>query len=107
MQYVADKMGQMAKKQDDMINVLNQLSKGGNIPQEGIKGQLSDLLDSKVGEKLIDRIFPDHSAQAPLIDQDMINKEMVSGFMDNLETGKAITNFIKTSLKKNVRIVNH
>ena len=102
MQYVADKMGQMAKKQDDMINVLNQLSKGGNIPQDGVKGQLSELLDSKMGEKLIDRIFPDNTAQAPLIDQNTINEKMKASFLSNLETGESINEFIKNAMKKSV-----
>ena len=102
MQYVADKMGQMAKSQDEMIKVVNQLSKGGNIPQDGVKGQLSELLDSKMGEKLIDRIFPDNTAQAPLIDQNTINEKMKASVLSNLETGESINEFIKNAMKKSV-----
>ena len=102
MEYVGDKMGQMAKSQDEMIKVVNQLSKGGNIPQDGVKGQLSELLDSKMGEKLIDRIFPDNTAQAPLIDQNTINEKMKASFLSNLETGESINEFIKNAMKKSV-----
>lgn len=37
---------------------------------------------------------------APLIDQDFINKRMVDSFMEDLDTGKSISTFIKNSLKK-------
>ena len=41
-------------------------------------------------------------AQTALIDQEFINKRMVQSFMDDLDTGTSITNFIKDSLKKKV-----
>ena len=38
--------------------------------------------------------------QPALIDQDFINKRMVESFMEELDTGKSISTFIKNSLKK-------
>jgi len=82
--------------------IINTLSKGG-APQADSKNQLSDLLNSDLGIKLMDKLLPTNApVETPLISQEDIKKEMVSSYLDNLNTGKAINNFVKDALKKKV-----
>jgi len=69
-------------------------------------GQLGDLLEKGISAyKSLKGTPPGPPA---LIDQEFINKRMVESFLDDLETGKSITHFIKDSLKKNVtkKVIN-
>lgn len=65
------------------------------------KLQLIEGLISKAGEfyNIYKQNQTPHSAPA-LIDQDFINRRMVESFMEELDTGKSISTFIKNSLKK-------
>jgi len=104
MSYIADKITQIAQVIDNQNKVLNQLSGGQAIPTTGnnVKGQLSDLINSPLGEKLMNKLMPDTTAAAPLIDQQMINDKMKASFLSNLETGESINEFIKNAMKKSV-----
>lgn len=98
--YIADKLTEMATVIDNQTKVLNQISQGA---QTSTKNQFSELLNSDLGSKLIDKLLPsDKTSETPLISQEDIKNEMVTSFMDNLNTGKAINNFVKDALKKKV-----
>ncbi len=63
-------------------------------------GQIGDVLEKLVSAY---KNFKGSPNTAPsLIDQDFINEKMKQSFLDNLQTGEAITTFIKDSLKKKV-----
>ena len=90
----------MATVIDNQTKVLNSISQGA---QTSTKNQFSELLNSDLGSKLIDKLLPsDKTSETPLISQEDIKNEMVTSFMDNLNTGKAINNFVKDALKKKV-----
>jgi len=98
--YIADKLTEMATVIDNQTKVLNSISQGA---QTSTKNQFSELLNSDLGSKLIDKLLPsDKTSETPLISQEDIKNEMVTSFMDNLNTGKAINNFVKDALKKKV-----
>ena len=98
--YIADKLTEMATVIDNQTKVLNTISQGA---QTSTKNQFSELLNSDLGSKLIDKLLPsDKTSETPLISQEDIKNEMVTSFMDNLNTGKAINNFVKDALKKKV-----
>jgi len=103
--YLAEKMGEVAKILDGQSKILNSLNPNATpntAPQnnEMDKFTLIGNLIEKSGP-LIDRLFP-HSNSPALIDNETIVKEMKDTFFDNLDTGKSINKFIKDSLKKRV-----
>jgi len=72
----------------------------GATPQMNMEmlGNLGDLLEK--GVQAYKSLKGNPPSTPALIDQDFINKRMVESFMEDLDTGKSISNFIKTSLKK-------
>lgn len=112
-------MEQLAGKMQEMLDVINKQSDilGGAQNEVSINGTpqntppqpnvnnliaLKDILDSNLGTKLIERLFPSEHAAPALIDNSLIQDKMKKTFFDNLETGESINNFIKNSLKKSV-----
>lgn len=107
MNAIVEKLQQFGTVIDAQTKAINTLGQGGTHSQG--MGGLTELLQSPLGEKLMDKLLPsENNAPAPLIDQNMINEKMKQSFLDNLATGESITNFIKDSLKKNVtkKIIN-
>ncbi len=101
MNYLAGKMGEIAKLLDAQSKVLNTLNPA-NIQAPNQPSKLEDF--ANLAEKfspLIEKFFPQNSAPA-LIDNKIIQEKMVKGFFDNLDTGESINEFIKSSLKKSV-----
>lgn len=98
-------------EQNGIKTALNQITQalnttvkdGGQLPTKGLNmdtiAALGDLAEKGVE---VYKTLKGTPAQTSLIDQDFINKRMVESFMDDLETGKSITTFIKDSLKKKV-----
>lgn len=105
MEYVAGKMTEMAQIMDAQTKVINNMNQ--NPSQSGNGGVdpkqfLGELLQSPIGERLLDKLMPSQSAAPPIIDNNIIQEKMKQTFFDNLETGESINNFIKNSLKKTV-----
>jgi len=96
-------------KLSQVINILNQ-----GIPQqapnyESASGQidpiqkmeaLSGIFDKAVQLYSVYKQNKEPQGAPPLIDQNFINQRMVDSFMEDLDTGKSISTFIKNSLKK-------
>lgn len=98
-------------KQTDAINTLIKGGVSSGIPAgAGMDFDKLEVIGGLV-DKLADvytKIKGGSNAAPQLISQELINEKMQKNFMDNLETGEAITDFIKSSLKKNVtkKIIN-
>lgn len=99
----------MADQINGLTGAINQLVQGTVQPQTGQPSQALNIDNiSAIGdlaEKAMSawKMYKGEPQGAPaLIDQAFINKRMVESFMDDLETGKSITHFIKDSLKKKV-----
>ena len=103
--YMADKLTQIAQIMDNQTKVLNTLSSGGGEVQ-GVQDDKMAQLEhiGTLAEKVVGiwRSTKDPPAATALISQESIQAEMVSSYMDNLNTGKAINNFVKDALKKKV-----
>ena len=96
-----------------VVNAINQIGQtisGGQAIPQGEAPAIGDPLQKM---ELLSNLFDkglqlyttykqnkDPVAQAPLIDQNFINQRMVESFMEDLDTGKSISTFIKSSLKK-------
>jgi len=76
----------------------------GQPPAQGLNmetiGMIGDLVEKGIGA--YKSLKGDPQGPAPLIDQNFINERMKQSFLDDLDTGTSITNFIKDSLKKKV-----
>ena len=109
-----DSIKEAVKVMADQINALtgaiNQLVQGTTPQQPGTPqanglnmeniSALGDLAEKAMSAW---KIYKGDGQAAPqIIDQNFINEKMKQSFMDNLQTGEAITNFIKDSLKKKV-----
>lgn len=91
-------------KQTELIQQIitqGQVKVTSDNPQMGNIMALKEILDSKLGDKLLDRVFPSNNMAAPaLISQETINQKMTQAFMDDLDTGESIRKFISDTLKK-------
>ena len=98
---------EMGKQINQITQALNQLARGVT-PQTPEQGKVNMETISLIGDLFEKgaaayKSFKGEPSTAPaLINQDFINKRMVESFMDDLDTGTSITNFIKDSLKKKV-----
>ena len=61
---------------------------------------ISSLIDKLAPLYQIYKQTHEPAPLAPLIDQEFINKRMVESFLSELDTGKDIQTFVKTSLKR-------
>ena len=112
--YIAEKLPDMANTLDKVVNHINNGNSGAQSSapsgNQGVdpKAFLGELLQSPIGERILDKLMPAENTQVPLIDNATIQEEMKQNFFDNLNTGKSINNFIKDSLKKTVtkKIIN-
>lgn len=102
--YIAEKLPLFSDAIDKLSQSVNQLlQNNGQAPQGQTQNMLGELLQSDLGSKLLDRLLPnEQQGEPPLISQADIKNEMLSSYMDNLNTGKAINNFVKDALKKKV-----
>lgn len=104
--YIADKLNET----NQAVNSIAQMMQSPGITPAPQEGQGMDIQKiealGQIAEKAasIWQTFkgPQTQGQPALIDQSFINQKMVETFMDNLETGESINNFIKNSLKKSV-----
>ena len=100
------KMSEMIQGMNSISNAINgnkQASIGPEVSSGDpmAKMELISGLLSKAGEFY--SIYKQNQTptnQPALIDQEFINKRMVESFMEDLDTGKSISTFIKNSLKK-------
>ena len=101
---VIGKLSEVITGMNNLTNVVNGRSTITEAPQVGDPMQKLELLGT-----ILDKIGPLYQtfkqsqtpqAAAPLIDQEFINHRMVESFMEDLDTGKSISTFIKNSLKK-------
>ena len=96
-----------------VVNAINQIGQsisGGQAIPQGEAPAIGDPLQKmELLSNLFDKglqLYTTYKqnktpeAQAPLIDQNFINQRMVESFMEDLDTGKSISTFIKSSLKK-------
>ena len=104
-QILSQKMQEMV----DGFNQMGQMIQTQSIPaaqgkdDSAMKFQMiSQLMDSKIGEFLINKLSPPQIQENPIISNTEIQEKMRQTFFDNLETGESINNFIKNSLKKSV-----
>jgi len=105
MAYVAQSVNDIKAVMNQQTEVLNKLSNAPQALGPGVdpKAMLGDILNSPLGEKLINKLLPEErTAAPPIIDNALIQDKMKQTFFDNLETGESINNFIKNSLKKSV-----
>jgi len=101
-------IAQMINQQTQAINNIGQ----GNVstanvpgpPTQGLNMEslsaLGDLLEKGIGA--YKQLKGGPPTETPLISENFIKERMVKSFMDDLDTGTSITNFIKDSLKKKV-----
>ena len=61
-------------------------------------GGIKDIMDSKLGEKIIDRLFPEQSVTPNIIDQDYINAKVKKSIMGNFEVGEALIESLKSKI---------
>ena len=103
----------LVQEMSKVVNTINQIGQSisgnhtiptGETPSIGDPLQkmelLSNLFDKGLQLYTTYKQNKDPVAQAPLIDQNFINQRMVESFMEDLDTGKSISTFIKSSLKK-------
>ena len=103
----------LVQEMSKVVNAINQIDQSisgnqtiptGETPAIGDPIQkmelLSNLFDKGLQLYTTYKQNKDPVAQAPLIDQNFINQRMVESFMEDLDTGKSISTFIKSSLKK-------
>jgi hypothetical protein len=100
-------MVQLLGKMQEIIDVQNSTSKmlGGGQAQTEPQGQkvqsmimLKDILDSKLGEKLIERIFPENQVQQSIIDPQIMNDHLRKSLMGNFEVGEALIDTLKNKI---------
>ena len=98
-------MQQLLGKMQEIIDVQNSTSKmlgGAQAEPQGQKVQsmimLKDILDSKLGEKLIDRIFPENQNQQSIIDPQIMNEHLKKSMMGNFEVGEALIDTLKNKI---------
>ena len=98
---------QLMTKMEEIIQTVNNqtvaLGGGKEITTEGqtkmsnLMG-LKDILDSKLGEKLIDRIFPEQTTAPSFIDTNYVNDHLRKSIMGNFEVGEALIDSLKTKI---------
>ena len=100
---------QIIGKLSEVINSMNTITQSINgnhaVPTEASDplaklDLLSGVIDKATQLYSVYKQNKEPIAQAPLIDQNFINQRMVDSFMEDLDTGKSISTFIKNSLKK-------
>lgn len=104
MKLMIDEINGIKTALNQITQVLNSTAQGtGQPPAKGLNMETISALGD-LAEKGVEVYKSLKGSPAPtaLIDQDFINKRMVQSFMDDLDTGTSITNFIKDSLKKKV-----
>lgn len=100
--YLAEQMQKFASVIDQQTAAINSLGRAPPAQAGAGMSQIGELLNSPLGEKLLNKLLPEDNHAPPLIDNSMIQEKMKQTFFDNLETGESINNFIKNSLKKSV-----
>ena len=98
---------EIISKLSQIIAVINQgVPQASPIP-EGVQADpmakmelISGLVDKAVNLYSTFKQNQTPQGQPALIDQNFINQRMVESFMEDLDTGKSISTFIKNSLKK-------
>lgn len=108
-------MGQMAEMMNQQTQALNNLAQTiqpqtAQSQQPGVQGlqglnmesisAIGDLVEKGISAYKSLKGAP--PSETPLISEGFIKERMVKSFMDDLDTGTSITNFIKDSLKKKV-----
>lgn len=98
-QQIAQQVNQITQAMNQIVNSNpnSETPKALNMETITALGELAEK-----GMQAYKQFKGEPPAAAPLIDQAFINKRMVQSFMDDLDTGTSITNFIKDSLKKKV-----
>jgi len=102
----------IANQINEQTQIINGLAQGTQVqtaqPPQGAAPQLNmeslsalgDLLEKGIGA--YKQLKGGPPSETPLISESFIKERMVKSFMDDLDTGTSITNFIKDSLKKKV-----
>src|SRR3990167_5060605 len=103
--YIAEKMSEDRNSINEILGILKNPT-GTTIPSEKINPMekieaLSQLIQPLTEAYKLFKGTNENTVQ-PLISQEMINEKMTRNFMDVIETGESINNFIKTALKKNM-----
>ncbi len=102
-------IGKLSEVIQGMINISNAINGNRQITNESAPAIGDPMQKMEILSNIIDKGVQLYSTfkqnQTPqtstaLIDQDFINKRMVESFMEDLDTGKSISTFIKNSLKK-------
>ena len=110
-----DQQNQLATMVNKITETINQSVQSSNAANSQIPSEKGLNLESltaigDVAEKVIGvwKTYKGGDGPAPLISQEIVNKEMTEAFFDNLNTGKSINNFVKDALKKKAtkQIVN-
>ena len=102
--YIAEKMELLFTNTTKQNELITQFVQGNNSPTQPNfqANQLMDILNSPLGEKLANRIFPteEKTAHFPGLDPNYIMNRAVESVQDNFEIGKVINDSIKNSLKR-------
>jgi len=88
---------QMVNKQTVALGGGKEITTEGETKMTNLMG-LKDILDSKLGEKLIDRIFPEQTAAPSFIDSNYVNEHLKKSIMGNFEVGEALIDTLKTKI---------
>jgi len=97
-QYVGEKMEEFRKIMDAQTKILNSLTQGGTLSTGNNQlDQLNTLLDSKVGEKLLNKLLPEEP-QAALFDQNYINEKIKASVTSSFDIGEALQSNLKSKL---------
>jgi len=102
-------MQQLMGKIEEVIQITNKqtiaLGGGKELPTENQGNMtnlmgLKEIMDSKLGDKLIDRIFPEQTAAPSFIDSNYINEHLKKSVMGNFEVGEALIDSLKSNIVK-------
>ena len=88
-------------KQTELIEQIitkGQIKVSSDNPQMNNITALKELLDSKLGEKLIDRIFPAEPTGTGLLSAETINAHLQKSMLGNFELGEALVDQLKTKV---------
>ena len=110
--YIADKMNEFGTAINGLNSVLSEKVQVGDIPASQIPANaqnekfktLLELMHTPIGEKLLNRLDPPPSQtpnpMANILDPSFIVKKMQESFLDDLNTGTSIRQYIQDALKK-------
>ena len=100
--YLVEKMKEIANVVDNQSALLKgEVPKIATAPGSANISHLTtlkEILDSKIGEKLIDRLFPEPPTGGAFLPAEKINEHLQKSMLGNFELGEALIDQLKTKV---------